>query len=229
MSCPYSRFTWRPGLPQIACSLAATAARCGTPGIQPRSSQGWNTWLPVPRPTPHWPDLGCRDGRNHQRSHAPSRACIPSSLLSLPSRCRWPGCPDRRRAFRPGRARRRLPSPEVHRGQALMGHAGGMAAACGIFQPAEVTVPEKRKVGSSILPLTTRFGLVSSALTSANAGWAFSWLQPSSDHDCLCVTVVGRSLSHADRSSASRGRVRRVRRVPSPPPAGGGSGCTPYR
>ena len=56
--------------------------------------------------------------------------------------------------------------------------------------------PEKRKVGSSTLPLTTSFGLVFSALTSVNADWALSCLQPSSDHDCPSVTVVGRSLSH---------------------------------
>jgi len=31
-----------------------------------------------------------------------------------------------------------------------------------------------------------------------------SCLQPSSDHDCPCVTVVGRSLSHADRTPCLR-------------------------
>jgi hypothetical protein len=64
--------------------------------------------------------------------------------------------------------------------------------------------PEKRKVGSSTLPLTTSFGLVSSALTSANAYWALSCLQASSDHDCPCVTVVVRVLSHADRTPRGR-------------------------
>ena len=63
---------------------------------------------------------------------------------------------------------------------------------------------EKRKVGSSTLPLTTSFGRVSSALTSANADWALPRLQPPSDHDCPCVTVVGRSLSHADRTPCLR-------------------------
>ena len=67
-----------------------------------------------------------------------------------------------------------------------------------------VCQPEKRKVGSSTLPLTTSFGLVSSVLTSANADWALSCSQPSSDHDCPCVTVVGRSLSHADRMPCLR-------------------------
>ena len=62
-----------------------------------------------------------------------------------------------------------------------------------------VCQPEKRKVDSSILSLTTSFELVSSALTSANADWASWCLQPSSDHDCLCVAVVGRSLSHIVR------------------------------
>jgi hypothetical protein len=50
------------------------------------------------------------------------------------------------------------------------------------------------------LPLTTSFGLASSALTSANAEPALSCPHPSSDHDCPCVTVVGHSLSHADRT-----------------------------
>src|SRR5690242_7612248 len=61
-------------------------------------------------------------------------------------------------------------------------------------------VPEKRKVGSSTLPLTTSFGLVSGALTSVNAELALSRLQPSSDRDRPCVAVVGRLLSHADRT-----------------------------
>ena len=64
--------------------------------------------------------------------------------------------------------------------------------------------PEKRKVGSSTLPLTTSFGPVSSALTSAIADLVLSRLQPPSDHDCPCVTVVGRPLSHADRTSCLR-------------------------
>ena len=78
-------------------------------------------------------------------------------------------------------------------GMLLVGHGAG--AAC---------QPEKRKVDSSILSLTTNFGLVSSALTSADADWAPSCPQPSSDHDCPCVTVVGRSLSPADRTSRLR-------------------------
>ena len=61
--------------------------------------------------------------------------------------------------------------------------------------------PEKQKVGSSTLPLTTSFGLASSALTSASVDSALSCLQPPSDHDCPCVTVIRRSLSHADRTS----------------------------
>ena len=64
--------------------------------------------------------------------------------------------------------------------------------------------PEKRKVDSSILSLTTSFGQVSSALISANADPTLSYPQPSSDHDYPCVTVVGRSLSHADRTSHRR-------------------------
>ena len=62
--------------------------------------------------------------------------------------------------------------------------------------------PEKRKVGSSALPLTTSSRLVSSALNSTSADWAHWCLQSSSDHDCPCVTLVGRSLSHADRTSS---------------------------
>jgi hypothetical protein len=65
-------------------------------------------------------------------------------------------------------------------------------------------LPEKRKVDSSILSLTTSFGLFPSALTSANADWALSCLQLPSDHDSPCVTVVGRSLSHADRTPCLR-------------------------
>ena len=67
-----------------------------------------------------------------------------------------------------------------------------------------VAQPEKRKVGSSTLPLTTSFGRLPSALTSTDADWALSYLQPSSNHNCPCVTVVGRSLSHADRTSRRR-------------------------
>ena len=72
-----------------------------------------------------------------------------------------------------------------------------------------VALPEKRKVGSSTLPLTTSCGPVSSALTRANAYSVLWCLQPPSDHDCPCVTMVGRSLSHTDRTpclhaSASR-------------------------
>ena len=70
----------------------------------------------------------------------------------------------------------------------------------------DVALPEKRKVGSSTLPLTTSSGLVSSALTSANADWALSCLQPPSDHDCPYVTVIGRSLSHADRTPCLHAR-----------------------
>src|ERR1700729_675547 len=67
-----------------------------------------------------------------------------------------------------------------------------------------IPIPEKRKLGSSTLPLTTSFRLVSSALTRENANWALSCPQLSSDHDFPCVTVVGGSLSHADRTSRLR-------------------------
>ena len=50
----------------------------------------------------------------------------------------------------------------------------------------------------------TSFGLVSGALTSVNADSALQCLRPSSDHDCPCVTVVGRSLSHVDRTPCLR-------------------------
>jgi hypothetical protein len=46
--------------------------------------------------------------------------------------------------------------PQVDRGQALMGHAGCTTGACCTLLPADVTVPEKRKVGGSTPPLTTR-------------------------------------------------------------------------
>ena len=58
--------------------------------------------------------------------------------------------------------------------------------------------------------MTTSFGLVSSTLTSANAVWVPWYLQRSSDHDCPCVTVVGRSLSHADRTSCLGAPVLRA-------------------
>jgi len=64
---------------------------------------------------------------------------------------------------------------------------------------------EKRKVGGSTPPLTTSYGLVLVALTSANAEWALSRVQSPSDHDCPPVTVVGRLLSHADRTPRLRG------------------------
>ncbi len=51
--------------------------------------------------------------------------------------------------------------------------------------------------------------LASSALTSANAYWSLWCPQPSSDHDCPCVTAVGRSLSHADRTPRLRARGSR--------------------
>ena len=67
-------------------------------------------------------------------------------------------------------------------------------------RPPTLCQPEKRKADSSILSLTTGFRLVSSALTSVNTGWVLPRLSLSSDHECPCVTVVGRSLSHADRT-----------------------------
>jgi hypothetical protein len=48
------------------------------------------------------------------------------------------------------------------------------------------------------------FGLASNALNSANTYWSLWCLQLSSDHDCPCVTVVSRSLSHADRTPRLR-------------------------
>jgi hypothetical protein len=92
---------------------------------------------------------------------------------------------------------------DVHRLHSLRPEAG---------KP-DVALPEKRKVGSSTLPLTTSFGLASGALTSVNADLALSRLQPSSDRDCPCVAVVGRLLSHADRTL----RVRASRWPPLRP------------
>ncbi len=61
--------------------------------------------------------------------------------------------------------------------------------------------PEKRKVDSSILSLTTTtYGQVRSALTGANAYRALPCPQPSDDRSCPCVTVVRHPLSHADRT-----------------------------
>jgi hypothetical protein len=63
-----------------------------------------------------------------------------------------------------------------------------------------VCQPEKRKVDSSILSLTTTYGRVRSALTSAYAYLALSCPQLSDDRSCPCVTVVRHPLSHADRT-----------------------------
>ncbi len=75
---------------------------------------------------------------------------------------------------------------------------------------------EKRKVGSSPPPLTTSYRRASSALTSANVYCVLWCLQTSSDHDCPCVTVVGRSLSHADRTWSSRWSCAHPRRARHP-------------
>jgi len=92
-----------------------------------------------------------------------------------------------------------------------------------------VCQPEKRKVDSSILSLTTSLGLLTSALTSSNAGWVLSYPQPSSDHDCPCVTEVGRSLSHADRTARRRvpGSPIGMARLRSGPAPGCGPGPLP--
>ena len=74
---------------------------------------------------------------------------------------------------------------------------------------------EKRKVDSSILSLTTSCGLASSALTSVNVDWMISSCNRSSDNDYPCVTVVGRSLSHADRALRLRGPRDRGLFVPN--------------
>jgi hypothetical protein len=55
-------------------------------------------------------------------------------------------------------------------------------------------------------------------LTSTDADWAPSCPQLSSDHDCPCVTVVGRSLSHADRTSRLGASVSRPLRPELAPP-----------
>jgi len=63
---------------------------------------------------------------------------------------------------------------------------------------------EKRKVGGSTPPLTTIQLAIDEALTSAKADWTFPCLSQASDHDCPHATVVGRSLSHADRTPCFR-------------------------
>ncbi len=60
--------------------------------------------------------------------------------------------------------------------------------------------PEKRKVDSSILSLTTSYRLVPSALTSANTYLALSCPWPWYDRGCPFVTVVRHPLSHVDRT-----------------------------
>jgi hypothetical protein len=71
--------------------------------------------------------------------------------------------------------------------------------------------PEKRKVGSSILPLTTSFGQVSRALISGSADPVLSYQQLSSDRAYPYVTVVSRSLSPADRTARRRAVERGLR------------------
>jgi hypothetical protein len=63
-----------------------------------------------------------------------------------------------------------------------------------------VCQPEKRKVDSSILSLTTTCGSVPSALTSANTYLALSCPWPWCDRGCPFVTVVRHPLSHVDRT-----------------------------
>jgi hypothetical protein len=77
----------------------------------------------------------------------------------------------------------------VVRGMLLVGRWGW--AAC---------QPEKRKVDSSILSLTTICGSVPSALTSANTYLALSCPWPWCDRGCPFVTVVRQPLSHVDRT-----------------------------
>jgi hypothetical protein len=96
------------------------------------------------------------------------------------------------------------PSPDLSPVRTFAPSAGARPICYGWSWDEPVCQPEKRKVGSSTLPLTTSFGLVCSALTSENADWALSCQPPSSDHDYPCVTMVGRSLSHADRTSCLR-------------------------
>ena len=93
------------------------------------------------------------------------------------------------------------------------------------FQPEAGTSGRRSPIrGRSAVRLCpyASFGLVSNALTSANVGRPFSCLQLPSDHDCPCVTVVGRSLSHAvppcsrigtpsPRNSGTEGRLLIVR------------------
>ena len=84
--------------------------------------------------------------------------------------------------------------------------------------------PEKRKVDSSILSLSTTYGQVRSALTSANAYLAFSFPQPSGDRGCSCVTVVRHPLSHAPPCASgglSASNLWPVCRISSP-----GRSCT---
>ena len=93
------------------------------------------------------------------------------------------------------------PSPLPPRSgpQLLKGHAW-----------AEVSqAPSSQQAGSSSTPpcrasgSTTTGATSSSALTSVNADPVLLCSQPPSDHGCPCVTVVGRSLSHADPRRAS--------------------------
>jgi hypothetical protein len=78
--------------------------------------------------------------------------------------------------------------------------AAGLAAGESAGRFRKLQVRSRERGFGTPQPLTTSFGRVSSALTSVNTDWALPCLSLSSDHNCPCVTVVGRSLSHADRT-----------------------------
>ena len=81
---------------------------------------------------------------------------------------------------------------------------GVTSASLGTLQPDEHLQPEKRKVGSSTLPLTTDY--LASELGRRAAAHAVS--VPLTDRDIPPVTLIRRLLSHADRTLSRHGWVR---------------------
>jgi hypothetical protein len=66
-----------------------------------------------------------------------------------------------------------------------------------MLRPAGTLLPEKRKVDSSILSLTTSTGHTCKALTSDNVSHDHGLLEQPYDPGCPFVTVLRRAMLHA--------------------------------
>ncbi len=65
-----------------------------------------------------------------------------------------------------------------------------------MLRPAETLLPEKRKVGSSTVPLTTSTELSHKALTSKNESLRHRLLRPHRGRCCPFVIVFDRAMLH---------------------------------